>query len=54
MFRNSPLFTTVAVLALALGIGANTTIFSLVYALLLRSLPGVEEPLRLLSVFTSD
>ena len=54
MFAKSPLFTTVAVLALALGIGANTTIFSLVYALLLRQLPGVSEPQRLISVYTSD
>ena len=54
MFRKSPLFVIVAVAALALGIGANTTIFTLVYALLLRPLPGVDEPQRLISVFTSD
>jgi len=44
--RRNPGFTTVAVVTLALGIGANTAIFSLIDAVMLRSLP-VREPSNL-------
>jgi predicted permease len=50
--RRSPVFTTAAVLSLALGIGANTAIFSLLDQVVLRSLP-IADPERLVAVHGS-
>jgi len=41
--RRSPLFSAVAILSLAFGIGANTAIFTLIHQLILRRLP-VKDP----------
>jgi predicted permease len=52
-FQKNRAFATVAILSLALGIGANTTVFSLLDALLFRPLP-VPEPERLVAIYTLD
>lgn len=50
----TPGFTAAVVLTLALGIGANTIVFSLVDAVLLQTPAGVDAPERLVDVYTSD
>src|SRR4029453_17003259 len=53
LLLKNPLFTLAVVVSLGLGVGANTTIFSLVNEVLLNPLP-IQEPSRLVSIFTTD
>lgn len=53
ILRANSAFTTVAILSLALGIGANTAIFSLIDAILLRDLP-VRDPNQLVEVMPAN
>jgi hypothetical protein len=50
MLRKNPGFTLVAVITLALGIAANTTIFSWINATLLNPIPGVSRPSEMVAV----
>src|SRR3989440_2962697 len=52
-FRHSPVFTITAILTLALGIGGTTAIFTLIDAVMLRSLP-VSDPARLYRIGDGD
>src|SRR6185369_16725657 len=52
-FRLAPIFTIAAILTLALGIGGTTAIFTLIHAIMLRSLP-VSDPSRLYRVGPGD
>jgi putative ABC transport system permease protein len=50
----TPTFTTIALLTLGIGTGANVTVFSFVSALLFRPAPGVADPRSLIAIYTSD
>jgi predicted permease len=52
--RKSRIFTLVAIVSLGLSIGAATAIFALIDAVLLRPLPGISDPSRLVSLYNQS
>jgi predicted permease len=50
ILRKSPGFTAIAIISLAVGIGANTTIFSWTRAVLLHPLPGARDPGKIIAI----
>src|SRR5947208_17140848 len=52
-FRRAPVFSAAAILTLALGIGGTTAIFTLIHAVILRSLP-VSDPAKLYRIGDGD
>jgi predicted permease len=53
MLAKKPSFTAVAILSLTLGIGANTTIFTLVKAVFLQSVP-IKDPANVVAIFSTQ
>jgi putative ABC transport system permease protein len=53
-FRRSPGFATIAILTLALGMGATTTIFTLANWALLRPVPGVSDPANVSIIYVGE
>lgn len=54
LLARAPAFTAMTILTMAIGIGANVTVFSFIGALLFRPAPGVADPRSLVAVYTSD
>ena len=54
VLAHAPMFSGITVFTMAVGIGANVTVFSFVSALLLRPAPGVTNPRSLIAIYTSD
>ena len=54
VLMHAPTFSAITIFTMAVGIGANVTVFSFISALLLRPAPGVADPGSLLAIYTSD